>query len=92
MYSTAGEDYVAVNKYILFSPERSLIECVHIPILNDECLEDEECFYVSMLSNETCVQIGENDTARVTIFDNDRKLRLFIQYLLVVPADNLRQI
>ena len=78
MYSAAGEDYVAVDKYILFSPERSLIECVHIPVLNDECVEDKECFYVSLSPTDECVEIGENDTARVTIIDDDSKLWLCI--------------
>lgn len=45
--------------------------CVHIPILNDECLESvEESFTVTISSTMDCVEIGVN-TTQVYIRDDD---------------------
>ena len=54
------------------------IQCVYIPILNDECLEEEhEGFSVELSSEQECVMFV-NSTANITIYDDDSKLSLSI--------------
>ena len=68
----AGEDYVSVNKSLVFYPGLKLTQCVHIPVLNDECLEDDmEVFNVSISSNDDCVMIGGTSEVEVYIRDDD---------------------
>ena len=51
----------------------NLTQCVHIPIINDECVEEkEETFKVSLSSLDGCVLLGTNYTT-ITIQDDDRK-------------------
>lgn len=54
-------------------------QCVYIPILNDECLEeDEEYFNITLSSDQDCVFFS-NDTFEATIVDDDCKFNLVIQ-------------
>ncbi len=51
----------------------SLTQCVRVPIINDECVEEkEEEFLVSLSTEEECVIVGDSQTS-VTILDNDGK-------------------
>ena len=50
------------------------MQCVNIPIINDECVEEkEEEFQVSISSDQDCVLFDVNSTV-VTIYDDDSKL------------------
>lgn len=68
----AGEDYISVNKSVVFYPGLEITQCVHIPVFNDECLEDDmEVFNVSISSNDDCVMIGATSEVEVYIRDDD---------------------
>ena len=49
------------------------VECVHLPILNDVCVEDEtEVFSVSISSEIDCVLVEPSASSfQVTIMDED---------------------
>ena len=64
------------------------IRCVYIPILNDECLEEElEDFSVELSSEQDCVMFV-NSTANITIYDDDSKLSLSIINYACTPSIN----
>ncbi len=49
----------------------SLTQCVRVPIINDECVEEkQEEFIVSLSSDKECVIVGNNETT-ITIQDDD---------------------
>ena len=53
--------------------DSDLTQCVYIPIINDECVEDkEETFNVSLSTEEECVEFGVYDIT-VVILDDDRE-------------------
>ena len=54
----AGGDYVEVNKRLVFAFGFATRQCVDIPILVDECLEQTESFNVSLSSEQDCVEFG----------------------------------
>lgn len=61
---------MGVNKTLVFAPGFGLIQCVHIPILHDDCLEVTESFDV-MLSAEHAGVIFNNSEATVYIREDD---------------------
>ena len=68
----AGEDYIAVNKSVIFYPGYEKLQCVHIPILNDECLEESmEVFNVSLSSKDSNVVVDGTSEIEVYIWDDD---------------------
>ena len=68
----AGEDYITVNKTVIFYPGYERLQCVHIPILNDECLEESmEIFNVSLSSRDSCVVVDGTSEVEVYITDDD---------------------
>ena len=73
--SQSGDDYVVVGttfEWHYDSP--NLVQCVNIPIVNDECVEEkEEEFQVFISSDQDCVLFDVNSTV-VTIYDDDREL------------------
>ena len=95
IFTTEGDDYIPVSitlEWHYDSP--SLIQCVKIPIVNDECVEEkEEEFRVSLLSDQDCVLLGLNYTT-VTIVDDDSKCSyIFVTclYLYRVLIGNFAQ-
>ena len=71
---TADYDYVPLEIQLVFDEGLDLTQCVYIPILNDECLEDyEEMFYILLSSDQECV-LFENTSYEATIIDDDCKL------------------
>ena len=46
------------------------MQTVFITILNDECLENDEDFNVTLITNLDCVQLGD-DRLAITIVDDD---------------------
>ena len=60
---------------MVFDEGLDTTQCLYIPILNDECLEEEyEYFYIYLDSDQSCVQFY-NDTKsfEATIIDDDCK-------------------
>ena len=71
-----SEDYVLVNREVIFNERTSNVQTVPVTILNDECLEEDvEQFdvFISDVIPSDCVQIV---TGRVTlsITDDDSEL------------------
>ena len=61
-----------MNKTVVFHPGYERLQCVHIPILNDECLEENmEVFNVSLSSRYSCVVIDSTNEVEVYILDDD---------------------
>ena len=72
-YLTGNEDYISTDKNLTFAFGFGTIQCVHIPIINDECLEEDmEFFNVSISSDMDGVVIGV-DEVTVYIIDDDSK-------------------
>ena len=76
-----GDDYTAVARDILFNDNTDSMQTVLVPILNDECLENDEDFNVTLTTTMDCVQLVD-DHLTITIFDDDSK-RLFASGLHV---------
>ncbi len=68
-----GEDYALTEKNLTFGVGLGTVECVHIPILNDVCLEDmNETFSVSISSDVDCVVVEPSaSSVEITINDDD---------------------
>lgn len=68
-----GEDYIGLNKSLVFSFGFGTVECVHIPILNDECYEDfMQSFNILLSSEQDCVNFDVTEFP-VYILDDDCK-------------------
>ena len=65
------------NQILVFGLGLSQTQCITIPILNDEVLEETEQFTILLSSDQECV-LFENDTVQVTILDNDCKSSFII--------------
>ena len=69
----AGLDYVETVKNVVFTPIFAWIRCVHVPILNDECLEERlESFNVTISSENDCIRFNTSEV-QIYIEDNDCK-------------------
>ena len=74
-----------MNKSVVFYPGFEVVQCVHIPIFNDECLEDSmEFFNVSISSNDDRVVIGATREVEVYIRNDDGMF-----YLLTISLHRL---
>ena len=72
MYFIGGEDYVSFEKPLLFSFGFELTQCVHIPILTDDCLELTESFNVTLSADHLGVNFDVNVIV-VSILEDDGK-------------------
>ena len=72
MYFVGGEDYVSFEKSLLFSFGFELTQCVHIPILTDDCLELTESFNVTLSADHLGVNFDVNVIV-VSILEDDGK-------------------
>ena len=70
MVPTAGQDYVPANKTLVFAPGSPTSQCIKIPILTDECLEQTESFNVSLSSGQECVRFVDSEV-QVYITEDD---------------------
>ena len=69
--SSVGEDFVQIWHTLVFDNSTSTTQCVYIPIINDDCVEDRlEEFTATLQSEDGCVSIGANSTT-VRIVDDD---------------------
>lgn len=53
---------MSVNKTLVFAPGFGLIQCVHIPILSDDCLEETESFNVTLSADHMGVIFNNSET------------------------------
>ena len=67
-------DYSPVTATLQFNSTTSR-ECVRIPIVDDNILEDDEDFF-GTLNNTDPFVIVSPDTARILIQDNDREFNV----------------
>ncbi|XP_064407713.1 uncharacterized protein LOC135352465 [Halichondria panicea] len=70
--ATEDEDYLSLTATLeWYYDSPSVVQCVSVPIINDECVEEkEEVFIISLSTEQACVQLGANLTT-VTIQDDD---------------------
>jgi uncharacterized protein YneR len=64
-----------MNKSLVFAPGLGLTQCVHIPILADDCLELNESFSVSITVDHAGVTLS-NSEVTVYIEEDDGKSTL----------------
>lgn len=78
--SLAGEDYVSIQKSLLFAFGFDLTQCVHISILPDECLEVMESFNVALSANHIDINL---DVEQITVYilEDDGKCVQYIRAL-----------
>jgi len=70
-FSSVGEDFVQIWQTLVFDNSTNATQCVYIPIINDDCVEDEpEEFTATLRSEDDCVSFGTNSTT-ISIFDDD---------------------
>ena len=72
-----GSDYVPITRDIIFNEETDYTQIVYVPIKNDECLEYNETFSVTVSSNMSCVIIVTGEVS-ITIDDDDSELCLMV--------------
>ncbi len=72
LYFYAGNiDFTTTTKVVTFAVGLGFGSCVHVPILNDECLEeDTESFNISISSDMPFVEFDVNEIS-VFIRDDD---------------------
>ena len=73
-HSPAGADYEAVTTTLTFNAS-TITQVVTIPILDDQTVENNEFFGVTLTTFDTAVTLNLQTTS-VTIRDNDGKLQL----------------
>ena len=64
-----GEDFIGISKEIILNADIPY-KNVYIPIVNDECLEYDEYFFVDLTTSLPCVNLV-NDTISITIEEDD---------------------
>ena len=80
-----GDDYTAVACDVLFNDNTGSMQTVLVPILNDECLENDEDFNVTLTTTMDCIQLVD-DRLAITIVDDDSKqvcaLNLLVHFIV----------
>ena len=70
-----GEDYSIVNSQFNFEPQpegQSSVQCLNVPIIDDEVLEATEMFTVELQSiNPNVSASASANSAMIVIMDND---------------------
>ncbi len=76
-YATAGSDFNDTSMVLTFSSgaSDSDTECMNVTIIEDEALEANQTFSVTLTTSDDDVDVV-NNMMTVTITDNDSKLRL----------------
>lgn len=70
-FFSAGEDFVQIWQTLVFDSSTNTTQCLYIPIINDECVENEpEEFTAALYSDDDCVSFGTNSTT-ISILDDD---------------------
>lgn len=66
------DDYRGVSHKIVFNSDMLGPQRVYIPLLNDDCLENEELFSVTLTTEMDCVVLEDHEVT-ITIQDDDRE-------------------
>ena len=67
----AGEDFVQIWQTLIFDSSTNTTQCLYVPIINDECVENEpEEFTAALYTDDDCVSFGTNSTT-IRILDDD---------------------
>ena len=78
--SSAGSDFTSPSSFDLVfvagSQSKSTV-CALINIIDDDCVEDREIFYVNLTTSDNDVQI-KTGSANVQILDNDGKVLVLL--------------
>ena len=67
---SAGDDYVSLEKIIIFAPGREPVECLNVTINNDDIFETSESFVLSLDVEHESIPVK----ATVYIIDDECKL------------------
>jgi hypothetical protein len=69
--ATAGDDYTAVTDTLNWADQEDGEQSCTVPILDDEVFEGDETFNIALEIPTGGAEIGTQDSAEVTIVDND---------------------
>ena len=84
-FVSAGEDFVQIWQTLIFDSSTNTTQCLYIPIINDECVENEpEEFTAALYTEDDCVSFGTNSTT-ISILDDDCEC-WFILCCWCIPA------
>ena len=79
--SSVGSDFMSPSSFDLVfvagSQSRSTV-CAQISIINDDCVEEQEIFYVNLTTSDNDVQF-KIGSAYVRILDNDGKFLVLLK-------------
>ncbi len=66
-----GRDYELANTVVVFRSGDSQV-CVNLMLLDDEIVENNETFILTLLSNDQAILFGNSGSTEITILeDND---------------------
>ena len=77
-----GSDFEPVSETVTFLPGETTAP-VSVSIVDDSNIEDTEMFSATLTTMDSIVVIGSDDTATVTILDDDREC-YFVSHTKVV--------
>ena len=77
-----GSDFEPVSETVTFLPGETTAP-VSVSIVDDSNIEDTEMFSATLTTMDSNVVIGSDDTATVTILDDDREC-YFVSHTKVV--------
>lgn len=69
--AAAGEDFVADEIEVRFGDLDNLPRTLTLPLIDDDTIEPDETFTVSLIEPQGCAEIGPQSTALVTVTDDD---------------------
>lgn len=70
----AGEDYEAVDTFVLFADGEVGSRVVHVPIILNDIEEPDKTLNLTLSEPGGCATLGEQRTATLTILDDDRPI------------------
>ena len=65
-----GYDFVKVYQELFLNGDSPNPYSIYIPIKNDECVEDDENFFVYIYADSDCVELDDYNSS-ITILDDD---------------------
>ena len=79
---TAADDYISVEKILIFAPGRESVECLNVTIINDDIFEASESFVLSLDVEHKRVPVKTT----VYIIDDERKLHVYAYHFYEVHS------
>ena len=77
---------------ILTFSSTQLVQCVDIPIVDDNIAEQTEVFFVVLSTNDTQVVISNStnmDIAKIIIADNDGEIWIYLMHVKLITATGM---